>query len=344
MHDLDNWLEEKKAVYLYSIMVANEKEQAKKQLFRSLALAADKQAGIWQEKLKAEGHELPVYHPDLRTRLVGALLKCFSIQQLRLVLSAMKIRGMSVYDTVQINHHALPQAVAKLESRHKGLSAAGNLRAAVFGVNDGLVSNLSLLLGVVGGGTNAKMLILSGVAGLLAGACSMAAGEYISMRSQREFFEYQIRLEKEELELYPQEEAAELAYIYQARGLPKEEATTLAARMISNPERALDTLAREELGLNPSDLGSPLGAAFSSFFSFAFGAFIPLLPFLTGNELPQVLTSLSLTALALFIIGAILSLFTNRSASWSGLRMLFIGALAGLVTYSIGRLIGVSLS
>jgi VIT1/CCC1 family predicted Fe2+/Mn2+ transporter len=258
----------------------------------------------------------------------------------------MKVRGMSVYSDHMLNHqhHQFASAGAKLEKRHKGLNTAGNLRAAVFGVNDGLISNMSLLLGVVGGGGDPHVIILSGMAGLLAGACSMGAGEYVSMRSQREFFEYQIALEKEELDLYPEEEAAELAYIYHARGLPKKEARDLANHMISNPEQALDTLAKEELGLNPQDLGSPLGAAISSFISFAFGALIPLFPFLISFSQWNVSISIFLTGITLFLIGATLSLFTNLSALKGGLRMLTIGGAAGCLTYLIGKLIGVTLS
>ncbi len=343
MDYLKNWLEEKGSAHLYLIVANQEKDATKKKLFQDLAAAAEKQASMWEKELKKVGHKLPVlYRPGLRTRLVGLLLTYFSIQQLRYILAAMKVRGMSVYDEHSLNHTPMPGS-AKLEKRHQGLSTAGNLRAAVFGVNDGLVSNMSLLLGIVGGGGNLHIIILSGIAGLLAGASSMAAGEYVSMRSQREFFEYQIALEKEELELYPEEEAAELTCIYQARGLPRKEAKELAEHLINNPKRALDTLAREELGLNPQDLGSPIGAAFSSFFSFAFGAIIPLLPFLFGNNSWNVMLSISLTAFTLFIIGATLSLFTNLSALFGGLRMLTIGGVAGCLTYLIGRLVGVSL-
>lgn len=346
MHHVKNWLEEKGSSYLYLIVAKHETNPIRKQLFKELAAVAEKQAGMWEKEAKKAGLKLPSrYWPDFRTRFVGFLLRHFSIQQLRFILSAMKVRGMSVYgDHAQKHHHALSSGGAKLEKRHKGLNTAGNLRAAVFGVNDGLVSNMSLVLGMVGGGASLHVIILSGIAGLLAGACSMAAGEYVSMRSQREFFEFQIALEKEELDLYPEEEAAELAYIYHARGLPRKEARELADRMIANPERALDTLAREELGLNPQELGSPMGAAVASFISFALGAFIPLIPFLSGDHQWNVLISVVLTAVTLFVIGATLSLFTNLSAIIGGLRMMLIGGAAGLLTYVIGRIIGVTLS
>jgi VIT1/CCC1 family predicted Fe2+/Mn2+ transporter len=171
----------------------------------------------------------------------------------------------------------------------------------------------------------------------------MAAGEYVSMRSQRELFEYQIGLEREELEEYPDEEAEELALIYHARGVALEEARAIAKALMKDKEHALDTLAREELGLNPDDLGSPWGAAISSFLAFTVGAVIPLIPFLLGLGERAVMSSAVLAAIGLFIVGALLSLFTGRGAVLSGLRMVAIGGGAGVITYLIGHLLGVSL-
>jgi vacuolar iron transporter family protein len=184
--------------------------------------------------------------------------------------------------------------------------------------------------------------LLSGVAGLLAGAFSMAAGEYISVRSQREMYEYQIGLEREEFALYPDEETAELALIYAARGMAQTDAKRLATSMTSDPQRALDALAREELGLNIGQLGSPWGAAIASFFAFAGGAAVPLLPYIFGNG--KLGWSIALAGVALFAVGCALSLFTGRSALVSGLRMLLIGACAGIATYLIGSLLGVTLA
>lgn len=338
---LKNWQEEKRSAYLYRKVANREMDITRKKLFLDLANSADKQAAIWEEKIKeTEKQQSFVYKPDIRTRIVGHLIQFFGVEPVRFILAAMKVRGMSVYSALQVGSHA---ASTHLESRHKGLNTAGNFRAAVFGVNDGLVSNMSLVLGVVGANADHHFILLSGIAGLLAGACSMAAGEYISMRSQREFFEYQVELEKEELELYPEEEAAELAYIYRARGVPADEAKKMANLIVSNPDRALDTLAREELGLNPNDLGSPIGAAVASFLAFAFGAFIPLIPLFIYSGNSALFYSIGLTGVALFVIGGTLSLFTNRSAILSSLRMLFIGALAGGLTFLIGKWIGVAL-
>lgn len=171
----------------------------------------------------------------------------------------------------------------------------------------------------------------------------MGAGEYISVRSQREVFEYQIEIEKQELQEYPEEEIEELSLIYQARGVPPDEAQKLSRLMINNPNTGLNTLAREELGLNPEDMVSPLGAMFSSFISFAIGAGVPLLPFLFASQSWNLYASIIATGIALFSTGAILSLFTNKNPIISGLRMLLVGAIAGSVTYSIGTLIGIRL-
>jgi VIT1/CCC1 family predicted Fe2+/Mn2+ transporter len=290
--------------------------------------------------LEREMGRVPPFRPTLRARLVAQLIRVLGPRSVRLILVAMKVRGMSVYQGVPVHGgHPMPTAVTEIGGRHKSVEAGGNVRAAVFGVNDGLVSNASLIMGVAGATEDLHVVALSGIAGLLAGAFSMAAGEYVSMRSQRELFEYQIALEREELEEYPLEEQEELALIYNARGLSKEQADEVAAELMKDKEQALDTLAREELGLNPADLGSPWGAAWSSFLSFAAGGAVPLLPFLfaKGEVMAAVIV---ITAIALFLVGSALSLFTGKDAWWSGLRMVLIGAGAGLVTFLVGRLLG----
>jgi VIT1/CCC1 family predicted Fe2+/Mn2+ transporter len=178
---------------------------------------------------------------------------------------------------------------------------------------------------------------------MCAGAFAMATGEYVSVRSQRELFEYQIGLERDELAQYPEAEAQELALIYAAKGLRPEEAMKLATQIVADPEHALDTLAREELGLNPDELGSPWGAAISSFLSFAAGALLPLVPYMATSGPRALPVAIGITALALFTVGALLSLFTGRGALRSGLRMLALGGLAGAVTFAVGRLAGVAL-
>ncbi len=223
--------------------------------------------------------------------------------------------------------------------------AGGSLRAAIFGINDGLVSNLSLVMGVAGASQeNTSFVLLAGVAGLLAGAFSMGAGEYVSVSSQRELFERQLALEREELELAPEEEEQELALIYRAKGIPKAEAERLARALMRDKGAALDTLAREELGLNPEELGSPWSVAISSFLSFASGALIPVLPYIVLSGWLAFVLSALLSALALFGVGAAVSLFTGRGVLFSGLRMLLIGTGAATVTYGVGHLLGVAVS
>ena len=228
--------------------------------------------------------------------------------------------------------------------RHKEshlVARIGWLRAAVLGANDGLISTASLVLGVVAAGGETSAVLVAGTAGLVAGALSMAAGEYVSVRSQRELFEYQIGLEREELAEYPEAEAEELALIYAARGIDPADARRMADQLVANPEHALDVLAREELGLNPDDLGSPWGAAISSFLAFAVGATLPLLPFLFGAALPMAAyVGGALSAAGLFATGAAMSLFSGRNALGGGFRMLAIGGGAGALTFAIGHLLG----
>jgi VIT1/CCC1 family predicted Fe2+/Mn2+ transporter len=305
-----------------------------------MAAAAEEQAGILAQGLKP----VPDFVPPLRARLVAWLVGAFGPHVMRPVLSASKVRGISVYSgKAEPEGHPLPKTLADVGHRHKTLGG-GTLRAAVFGVNDGLVSNTCLVMGVAGAAAGSPVILLTGVAGLLAGAFSMAAGEYISMLSQREMFEHQISQERDELERYPEAEAAELALIYAARGIPEAEARDIAKHLIANPAKALDTLAREELGLNPDDLGSPIGAALSSFVSFALGASLPLLPFLFGAGSKGVAIAAAISGLALFIVGALLSLFSGKSAWMSGFRMFAIGAAAAAATYGIGSLFNVATS
>jgi VIT1/CCC1 family predicted Fe2+/Mn2+ transporter len=341
MDALNSWKEEKCSAYLYRILASKEANLQYQKMFTALANAADAQAELWLREMQKSGIAAPKdFKVNLRTRCVGKLVKLFGSRQMRSILTAMKVRGMSIY-LESPPGHPTPKHVEEIGQRHRGnIKNANNLRAAIFGVNDGLVSNASLILGMVGATTNHHIIILAGVAGLLAGAFSMAAGEYISVRSQREMFEYQIALEKEELDLYPEEETEELALIYQARGLPEAEARKVATAIMQDPVNALDVLAREELGIVPSELSSPWGAGISSFLAFSIGALIPLIPFFFGGSAIHLISSIALTGLFLFAIGTALSLYTGRNALLGGLRMLLIGGAAGTITYLIGRILG----
>ena len=240
-----------------------------------------------------------------------------------------------------------PADIVARERWHRA-GRSGTLRAVIFGVSDGLVSNLALVMGVAGAGSasgsNGSFVLLAGIAGLLAGAFSMAAGEYISMQSQRELFERQIALERAELEAMPDEEEAELAAVYAAKGFTPDEARTIAHRMFADPQHALDTLVREELGLDPDELGSPWGAAGGSFVAFAIGAVIPVVPYLFSSGGGAFVAALVASLVALFIVGASVSLLTGRSLLFSGARQVGIGAAAAGVTYLVGSAIGVSVA
>lgn len=233
--------------------------------------------------------------------------------------------------------------IGEREQWHRRSGRSGTLRAVIFGVSDGLVSNLSLVMGVAGAAAqDPDFILLAGIAGLLAGAFSMAAGEYISMQSQRELFERQIALERAEMELMPEEEEAELAAAYRAKGFTHDEAASIAHRIFQDPEAALDMLVREELGLDPDELGSPGGAAAGSFVAFAIGAAVPVIPFLFGGGTAVIAVSLGLSLVALFGVGAAVSLLTGRGLVYSGMRQLGIGLAAAVVTYLIGSVIGVA--
>ena len=336
----DGWFDEMRSAYLYREISSLEKGTPREALFRDLAGEAESQAAIWAKKSDSPPKG---FTPDIRTRVVVSRWRRFGPRALRGMLAAMKVRGVSVY-THAAPGHPFPTSIEDMASRHHGIGTGGNLRAAIFGVNDGALSNVSLILGMAGAAADEKVVLLSGIAGLLAGAFSMAAGEYVSVRSQREMYEYQIDLERKELAEYPEEEAEELALIYAARGMPIEEARSFALKTVADPERALLTLAREELGLNPEELGSPWGAASSSFAAFSVGAVIPLLPFLLWPGPKALWVAVAATAIALFAVGATISLFTGRNAFRDGSRMLAIGVLAGAVTYCIGSAIGVAVN
>ncbi len=222
---------------------------------------------------------------------------------------------------------------------HRNLQGGG-ARAAVFGVSDGLVSNVALILGMAGAHSSASAVRLAGVAGLIAGSFSMAAGEYVSMRAQSELMERELDVERQAIRHDPEDERRELAGIYRSRGLDADMADELSVKMMSDPDMALETHAREELGINPEETGNPLQAAVSSFVMFAVGAFVPLLPWLITSGTKATLWSVVLGAVGAFSVGAALAFFTGRSWLWSASRQLLISGIAAGVTYMVGHLIG----
>jgi VIT1/CCC1 family predicted Fe2+/Mn2+ transporter len=223
--------------------------------------------------------------------------------------------------------------------QHRNVQSGG-ARAAVFGISDGLVTNVSLILGVAGAHPGGSIVRLTGLAGLVAGAFSMAAGEYVSMQAQRELLQRELDVERRALRVAPHREARELQAIYQRRGIDPALARDLAQEVMADPDLALETHAREELGVNPAQLGSPLRAAAASFAAFAFGALLPLLPWFVGSGTAAIVASIVIGAVAALAVGALLAHFTGRSPVRAALRQLALAAVAAAVTYGIGRAIG----
>jgi vacuolar iron transporter family protein len=230
------------------------------------------------------------------------------------------------------------------ESGHRHRDVQGGVaRASVFGASDGLVSNISLILGVAGANPGSSVVRLAGVAGLIAGAVSMAAGEYVSMRAQRELFERELELERLELARNPEVEKAELVQVYMRRGLKESTAVEVAEQMMASPEQALEVHAREELGVAPDALGSPLGAATGSFLAFCTGAIIPLFPWFFADGVTAILWSVVLGVVAAAGLGAALAAFTGRPVWYTAGRQVLVAVVASSVTFGIGNLLGVQI-
>jgi VIT1/CCC1 family predicted Fe2+/Mn2+ transporter len=354
--------------FLYSALAAAEPKTPIAAVYRSLAEAEAQHAAMWGQRFRDLHVEPPAVAPSWRARVLAAIGRRFGAAVILPTLiegeremgrAARQVkRGEGVRPSGQeIAHARVLEAIlnggvpgvegaqlAQLEGRHRAIG--GNaLRAAVLGANDGLVSNLSLVMGVAGAAISDAGIVIAGFAGLLAGSISMALGEWLSVQSSRELYARQIAIESEELELSPEDEARELALIYRSKGLPEEQANALAVKLIADPREALDTLAREELGIEPETLGgSAWIAAFTSFLLFAFGAIIPVLPFVAVGGGVAVMTSLVLSAVGLFGLGAAITLMTGRGVLFSGFRQTIFGLAAAAVTFGIGHLLGVALA
>ena len=357
---LDSWESEVQASWLY-LVLADVETGENKRLFKALSADALEQSKSWVKAIEEAGGSPPgPYEPPFRCAR-GMLIRRIGPRSLLPALAALKVRGLSVYRAapssleVLIAQEAGSSARAESrdhllgeEQRHLYTRGAVALHAAIFGANDGLVSNTALILAASGAGAAPGTALLIGAAGMVAGAVSMATGEYLGVRSRIELFERQIALEEEELRLYPDDEAEELAMIFEARGLEREAARDLGKRLISEPARALDVLTREELGLNPDDLGSPWASGLASLLSFGGGALVPLLPLalLPAAGLGSgagLIGAVILSGAALFVSGAATSLFTGRSGVRAGLRLAAVGlALSGLL-YGLGLVVQANL-
>jgi vacuolar iron transporter family protein len=352
---------------LYRALAEVEPDPRIKEVYGRLAAVEEGHAEFWRRQLDRIGVRAQHLGLGWRTRALAWLARRFGPQLVLPAVNTLEQRDVGQYDdqaeavaqglpAAERSHarivralEAVPlgglpgSALARLEGRHRALG--GNaLRAAVLGANDGLVSNLSLVMGVAGANAAEKTILLTGLAGLAAGACSMAMGEWLSVNSSRELAQRQIDIEAAELEQSPEEEIEEIALIYEAKGLARPQAEALARQMMGNRQTALDTLVREELGLDPEELGgSAWVAAASSFLLFSFGAMFPVLPFLFLSGGTAILASLVAGGVALAAIGAGTSLFTGRGLGFSAIRQLLIGYAAAGLTYAIGLVAGVSL-
>ena len=350
---------ELEAVQLYRDLASVERNEERAGLFRRLAQAEMRHVRIWSRKLGLEDQSPDNYRRSLRVILLRTVAKVLGTRAVMPMIMRSEAADASTYrddpeatNIVQeeIEHFNVLGRLAgrpdhtqilSLERRH--YSGTVNVRAGVLGFNDGLLSNLSLVMGVAGATSDSNFIVIAGISGLLAGAFSMAAGEYVSVRAQRDVYEREIEVERAELEEMPKEEMQELALIYQRKGFTRQEARAVAERIISNPEVALATLAREELGLDPSQLGYPWMAAISSFLAFGLGAIIPLLPNLFTEGLLALMLTIAVSGVATVGIGVLLGIITGKNPLWGGGRMLLAGTIAAGVTYGIGSAIGISL-
>ena len=353
---------------LYRAVADLEPQPQRAEIYRRLAAVEESHADFWRKHLEHAGAPPPSLRPGWRTRFLILVAKRFGPDLVLPTLGTLEQLDRDHYDRqpesertampAQERSHARVLArmsgavrtawdgafYASLEGRH-GAGGGNALRAAVLGANDGLVSNLSLVMGVAGADFSQHTVLVTGLAGLIAGACSMAMGEWLSVQSSRELYQKQIATEADELAQVPDEEKEELVLIYQSKGMDRATAEQTAEREMANKDAALDTLVREEIGINPKDLGgSAWSAALASLCVFTVGAIFPVAPFffLGGNS--AVIASLAVSAVALFAIGAVTSIFTGRSAALTGLRQAAFGLAAAAITYGLGRLLGVSLS
>jgi vacuolar iron transporter family protein len=363
---LANWDDELNGAMLYDAMASKEKDSRIAGIYGKLAETERLHAKTWETLILSSGVNIPKFRASWRTHTMIWLADRMGIEAVLPTISGIETSASNNYvgqaeakgmAASERGHAMLLTQIkattkggieggllARLEGRHR--SAGGNaLRAAVLGASDGLLSNFNLIMGVAGAAVSRSSILLTGFAGLLAGSISMALGEWISVQSSRELYKKQIATEAEELENAPEEEIEELALIYQARGLNEEMAGNMARQVMANKDTALDALVRDELGLNPEDLGgSAWEAGITSFFLFAIGAVIPLIPyfFLSGNH--ALAGSAIISCAGLFAIGAAITLFTGRSVLFSGSRQILFGLAAAAVSFIIGHLIGVSIA
>ncbi|HYY10685.1 MAG TPA: VIT1/CCC1 family protein [Kineosporiaceae bacterium] len=354
---------EREAAALYD-RLADSAGGERADILRELASVERRHAAHWAQRLQDAGHPVPEPGaPGLRTRLLATTARRVSLDAVLPLIERAEKADAGVYDgdpdaaagmAADERGHARALAamrrgadspdprdrIAARERWHRG-DRSGALRAAIFGVSDGLVSNTALVMGFAGSGAPRSTVLLAGVAGLLAGSFSMAAGEYVSMSGQREMFQREIAVEAAELREKPEEELEELVLIYRAKGMPADQAREVATRIMADKEVALDTLVREELGLDPDELGSPWSAAFSSMLAFAVGALVVVLPYLVTGGGAALVAAVVLALAAMAAVGGVIGRLNGRPPARGAVRQVVVGVLAAGVTYLVGALIGV---
>lgn len=353
------------ASFLYKLLADNEEDKNVAHVFYQMSDIEYSHALAFAKKNNLEASQLPGPSSRAKTlKFIGKLIGYDYVLGVLLdteksissaVVNARKTTNTasSLSDTAHVailknilnnNKNVAGTSLARFEKRHR--SVGGNaLRAAVLGGNDGLVSNFSLVMGIAGAASGQSTVLLTGIAGLLAGALSMALGEWISVKSSQELFENQMDLEMEELETNPEGEEKELVLIYISKGIPEEQAKEMAKSIIANKEQAHEILVKEELGINAEELkGSAMEAAIASFLMFGVGAIIPVIPFFFSGGMMAILISAASSALGLFLIGAAITLFTGKSVWYSGFRQVLFGLIAAAITFGIGHWIGVSMA
>ncbi len=349
---------------VYRAMAGAEKNPQLASVYERLAQVEERHLAFWEDQLRSIGIDPAPRRPSWRARTMAFLARRFGPNIVLSTVATFEQVDQGYYDdqpeTAATNmrdqersharvlsyvaggspHGIAGETLAKLEGRHR--APGGNaLRAAVLGANDGLTSNLALVVGVAGAQLTTNAILITGLTGLLAGASSMAIGEWISVQSARELYQRQVRTEAAEIRSVPDEEQEELALIYEAKGLPQHEAEQVAERLMADEQAALDAMVREELGLDPNELGgSPYSAAAASFLLFAVGAIIPLIPYFITNGTAALISAIGCAALGLFTIGTLITLLTGRNALFSGTRQLVFGLTAAGTTFLLGRLIG----
>jgi VIT1/CCC1 family predicted Fe2+/Mn2+ transporter len=363
-----NLKDEQDSAYLYRVLADVEPDERLSGVYRRLAETEKKHLKFWEHKIQDAGEMVPERRVGWRTRVLGWLARRFGPQFVLPTIAGKEELDSGDYSTQsetigtrmpseersharllrEISTGSSPglegDAIARLEGRrHRAASGGNALRAAVLGANDGLLSNFSLVMGVIGAAFSSQTILITGLAGPLAGSGSMAMGEWISVRTSRELYERQVSIEEQEIAEVPAEEEEELALIYEAKGLPEDQARTLAAHLMADRKSALDTLSREELSIDPEELGgSASGTAVSSYLLFAVGAIVPVFPFFFLSGLPAIVASAIASVAGLFGLGAATTRFTGRSVLLAGSRQVLVGAVAAALTYVLGAVLGTS--